>query len=511
MRLLRRNALGVYAVYAAAIASGLIVTPIVVRTVGQQAFGVWTFIGGLTIYLSVLDFGVGPAVVRFGAEARGRGATEDLNAIASSGLVMYAAIGLATLPIGIALAWLVPWLGHVPDDLVWDARVATLLVVLSLALRFPLGLFNNLLVARQRWDLQNLGNFVGTVLYAALVAALLPTVGGGIVLLAALTLGTSIVRLTLPLAWLKRELPELRVRRRFVSRARLRELTTFGSSNFLVHVSQKIVFSTDVIVVGIVLGAASAGVYGVPAKLFALVFGIGTAATSLMFPAFAELEGADARDRQRRLLLSGIRAGTALMLILALPLLLIPDLLISAWLREPGYGASYAVMAILAGVLLVHQPIYILTQFLIARGRQRQAAWASIITTLANLGLSFLLAWLWGIQGVAVSTLVTDLALFAWLIPRYAAPAAETSSTTLLRAIARPVLPALVVAAVVLVALARVWQPDTLLALTPLGLLWAVTAIAAIWWFGFAEHERRWLGIELRRGRAARSAATADI
>ena len=89
------------------------------------------------------------------------------------------------------------------------------------------------------------------------------------------------MRLGLPLAWLPREIPELRLRRRFVSRARLRELTTFSSSNFLVHIAQKIVFSTDVIVVAIVLGAAASGVYSVPAKLFALAFGIGTAATSL--------------------------------------------------------------------------------------------------------------------------------------------------------------------------------------------------------------------------------------
>ncbi len=510
MRLLRRNALGLYAVYAAAIASGLVVTPIVVRTLGQQAFGVWTFIGGITIYLSVLDLGVGPAIVRFGAEARGRGATDDLNAIASSGLAMYAAIGLVTLPIGVALAWLVPWLGHVPADLVWDARVATLLIVLSLALRFPLGLFNNLLVAQQRWDYANYANFLGTVLYAVLVAALLPTVGGGIVLLAALTLGTALVRQTLPLFWLKRELPELRVRRRLVTRARIRQLTAVSWSNFLLHVSQKIVFSTDVIVVGIVLGAASAGVYGVPAKLFGLVFGIGTAATALMYPAFAELEGADQPDRQRRLLLSGLRAGSALMLILALPLLLIPDLLISAWLREPGYGGSYAVMSILAAVLVVHQPLFVLSQFLVARARQRQLAWATIVSTTANLMLSVLLAWTWGIQGVAVATLVTDLFLLAWIVPRYAAPAAGTTVNALLWAMARPVLPAAAAGAIVLVAIARVWRPDTLLALTPLGVLWVVTAAVAIWWFGFADDERRWLELELRRG-GVRSAAAVDV
>ncbi|MBV8951245.1 MAG: oligosaccharide flippase family protein, partial [Actinobacteria bacterium] len=161
MRLLRRNALGVYAVYAAAIVSGLVVTPIVVRSLGKSGYGVWTFVGAVTIYLSVLDFGVGPAVVRFGAEARGRRSDHDLNEIASTGLALYAGIGALTLPIGIALAWLVPWFAGVHGHhLAWEARITTLLVVLSLALRFPLGLFNNLLVAQQRWDLQNLGNFV---------------------------------------------------------------------------------------------------------------------------------------------------------------------------------------------------------------------------------------------------------------------------------------------------------------------------------------------------------------
>ncbi|HZP72750.1 MAG TPA: hypothetical protein VFA97_05145 [Gaiellaceae bacterium] len=488
MRLLRRNTLGVYAVYAAAIVSGLVVTPIVVHAVGKPAFGVWNIVGAWTIYLSVLDFGVGPAIVRFGAEARGRGAVEDLNGVASAGLALYAAIGLVTLPVGVVLAWLIPYFGHVPHDLIWDARWTTLLIVLSLALRFPLGLFNNLLVAQQRWDLQNLGNLVSTVLYAGLVAALIPHFGG-IVLLAALTLGTSIVRLTLPLLWLKREIPELQLRRRLVTRARIKELTTFSSSNFLVHVSQKIVFSTDVIVVGIVLGTSPAAVYGVPAKLFALVFGIGTAVTSLMFPAFAELEGAGAGERQRRLLLTGMRAGTGLMLMLGLPLLLIPDLLIHAWIGK-GFHGSYIVMSILAAVLLVHQPLYVLTQFLMARGLQRPIAIAYIVTTSTNLALSVVLAWTVGLWGVAASTLVTDVLMFAWVVPRIGAPAAASTTVRMLLAIARPVAPALCAGAVILVALARWWHPDTLVSLVPLGALWAVVAGLAIWRFGLAGLER---------------------
>ena len=505
MRLLRRNALGVYAVYAAAILSGLLVTPVVIHSIGKSAFGVWSFIGSVTIYLSILDFGVGPSIVRFAAEARGRESDEDLNAVASTGLAMYAVIGAVTLPVGAALAFIVPPAVGAPHGLVWDARIATLLVVLSLAARFPLGLFNNLLVAQQRWDLQNLGNFVSTVLYATLVATLMPR-HGGLVLLGVLTLATTLLRLVLPLLWLKRELPTLRIGRRYVSRGRLRELVSFSSSNFLVHIAQKIVFSTDVVVVGIVLGSAASGVYSVPAKLFALVFGIGTAVTSLMFPAFAELEGAGAVERQRRLLLVGLRAGTALMLLLALPLLLIPDLLIRAWIGA-GFHGSYSVMAILAGVLLVHQPIYVLTQFLIARAKQREVALLSIVVTLANLALSFVLAWTWGLPGVAVSTLVTDALMLVWVLPRIAAPAASTSSFELVRALARPLVPAALAAIAVLVVVARAWEPRTLLALVPLGALWVVVAAALIWRFGLVREERDEFGRQFLRGRRAPAAA----
>ena len=118
--LFRRNALGTYGVYGAAIVSGLVVTPIMLHALGDDAFGIWAFIGAITIYLSVLDLGVGPSIVRFAAEARGRGQPEDTNALASAGLALYGVIGAATLPLGAALAWLVPLLIDTPDDLVWD-------------------------------------------------------------------------------------------------------------------------------------------------------------------------------------------------------------------------------------------------------------------------------------------------------------------------------------------------------------------------------------------------------
>ena len=64
-------------------------------------------------------------------------------------------------------------------------------------------------------------------------------------------------------------------------------------------------------------------------------------------------------------------------------------------------------------------------------------------------------------------------------------------------------LPAAAAAALVLVAAARVWTPQTLLELVPLGAAWAVVATLAIWRFGLSTDERAQLARQLRGGRGS--------
>jgi len=481
-----------YAVYAASLASGLAITPIVVHALGTTAYGLWAFIGAVTVYLGLLDFGVGPSIIRFGAVQRGRRAPEETSELASIGLVLYGAIGLLSVAAGVGLAWLVPVVLDLPDDLVWPARSATLLVVVGIAARFPLGLFGNLLVAQQRYDVVNL---LSVGLYAGLVVAIFQG-DGGVVLLSALALAATVFRLAFPLAWLPRELPSLRIRRGHITRARLRELIAFSWHNFLVHIASKIVFSTDVIVVGVLLGAEAAAFYAIPAKLFQLAFQVGVAGTNLLFPAFAELEGAGETDRQRAFLLTGLRGGMCVMLAFALPLVLVPDLFIRAWIGQ-GFGPSTWVMVLLGFTLLLHQPGQVLSQYLIARGQNRKLARVVLAAAGANVVLSIILAETVGLWGVALSTLVTDLAAMAVLVPRLVLRAAGLSARELAWALLRPVLPAVPLALVLLVVVARLYDPDTLASLVPLGVAWVAAFAPLAWLLGLSGRERSGLLREL--------------
>jgi L-alanine-DL-glutamate epimerase-like enolase superfamily enzyme len=103
------------------------------------------------------------------------------------------------------------------------------------------------------------------------------------------------------------------------------------------------------------------------------------------------------------------------------------------------------------------------------------------------------LAFAVGTWGVALATLVTDVAALAYAVWRLAAPAAGVPVRTLVGAVVRPVVPAAAVAVVVLVGLARLVDQDTLLGLLPIGVVWAAAGGAAIVRFGLEAEERRTL------------------
>jgi O-antigen/teichoic acid export membrane protein len=488
VRLLRRNLLTVYAAYGISIVSGLITVPIIVRALGREGYGVWAFIGSIVVFLNLLDFGIGPSVVRFAATYRGRGSSEETNALLSVGLVLYGAVTLVSLPVAVGLAFAVPPLLGLEGDIVWPARVAALIVAGTVVTRFPLGLASNLLLGQQRADVVNAANALAALSYLGLVAGLLLD-HPSLVLLAGISLGITVLRFVLPLPWLRAELPGLRPRRALVSRAGVRELLGFSWQNFLIHVAGKVVFSTDIIIVGILLGPSATALYGIPARLFSLAFGAGTAATDLLYPALAELEGRDELARQQALLLRGLRLGTALMAVLALPLIVIPDQLIDGWIG-PGFEDSAPVAALLGAALLLHLPAHVLSQYLVARARQRQLARAATAVVAANVAISIGLALWVGIWGVALATVVTEAVFVLAIVPRLVARADGPAPAELARAVLRPLGAAAVAAALVLGGLGRALDADTLAALAPVGALWVAAAAAAVWWFGLDEDDR---------------------
>ena len=504
MRLLRRNVVLIYGVYAATLVSGLVVTPIIVGALGTEQFGIWALIGSILGFIGLLDFGIGPSLIRFAAEQRGRGARGETSELTSTALAIYLVLAVLSVLQAVLLAFLLPHVVDISDEYVRAAQIAVVVSVGTFVLRFPLGLFGYLLAGQQRYDVLNVANILGALLYFGLAVLVLYVLDGSLVALAVITAIVTAFRLLLPLFWLRRELPDLRVRRSLVTRRQARELLTFSSRNMLIQVASKVVFSTDVIVVSIILGSVAAGVYGIPAKLFALAFGVGIASTTLLFPLLSELEGADDRERQERYLLAGVRLGLAVVVAVGLPLVFLPDRFLEAWLPSDfDVDTAAPILAILMVSLLFAQPGHLLAQYLVARGKHGRLAVARLATVAVNLLLSIGFALWVGIWGVAVATLATEALSAVVVLPYLLRRESSATASALAAAWLRPVGLGLLAAVPTLIALGRLFEIDTLAAFVGVGLCWLVLYGALVWRFAMREPERRTIGDAFGRGSSA--------
>jgi O-antigen/teichoic acid export membrane protein len=504
MRLLRRNVILIYGVYAATLVSGLVVTPIIVGALGTEQFGIWALIGSILGFIGLLDLGIGPSLIRFAAEQRGRNARGETSELTSTAFAIYLVLAVVSVLLAVLLAYLLPLVVDISDEYVRAAQIAVVVSVGTFVLRFPLGLFSFLLAGQQRYDLLNVANILGAVLYFGLAVLVLYVADGGLVALAVITAIVTAFRLLLPLLWLRRELPDLHVGRSLVTRRQAKELLSFSSRNMLIQVASKVVFSTDVIVVSIILGSVAAGVYGIPAKLFALAFGVGIASTTLLFPLLSELEGADDRERQERYLLAGVRLGLAVVVAVGLPLVFLPDRFLDAWLPSDfDVDTAAPILAILMVSLLFAQPGHLLAQYLVARGKHGRLAVARLATVVVNLLLSIAMALWVGIWGVAVATLVTEALSAVAVLPYLLRRESSASASALAAAWLRPVGLGLIAAIPTLIALGRLLEIDTLAAFVGVGLCWLALYAALVWRFAMRDTEKRTIGDAFGRGSSA--------
>jgi O-antigen/teichoic acid export membrane protein len=497
MKLAARNLGSNYLAYAASILSGLVLTPIIVGALGKEAYGAWIFVVSATTVLRLLDFGITPTVVRFTAFHRGRDAGEDIAELASSSLAVFLVLGLLSLVAGLVLAWFLPDLIELSPDLQQPAQVAAVIAVLTLGTQAPLGLFGSLLKGAQRFYILNVGALASILVYAALVIIVL-TRHSTLPVLATIALVSALVRLGYPVFFVRREFPELQLSRSFVSRKNVRGLLGFSWFAFLGHMAGKVIYSADVIVIGIILGAREVALYGVASRLFALVAAVASTGTDLLLPLQSELEGRRDHERQRTFLTAGVRASTSVAVLLGFPLIVLPSWVLTAWLGS-GFEGSASSLALLGAAALFTTTNSVLVLYLFARGRPALLAIAQSTLGAVNLGLTIgLLLTVGAIWTAAFATLVVE-ALGAVVVLPLLARRRGVSPRHLASAWASPLAAGVVAALPTLVLARAVTDTTSLLALAVVGAVWALVFAAVGWRLALTETER-----EIVRGLARR-------
>ena len=427
-------------------------------------------------------------MIRFTALHRGRSEQTELDSLASTGLAVYLVAGLISVVAGLVLAWFLPDMIDLSPQLEGPAQVAVVLAALDLGTQAPLGLVGSLLKGAQRFDVLNTGAIISIVTYAVLVVLVL-TEHPSIDVLATIALLATIVRLGFPVLFVRRELPGLRISPALVSFGGVRSLLGYSGFAFVGHAAGKVVYSADVIVIGTILGPEKVAFYAVATRLFGLASRMGQIGTDLLLPLQSELEGRAEHDRQRALVVSGIRSSMCVAVLLAFPLFVLPSWTLTAWLGS-GFQASVVPLALLGLAVLFTQPNAVLSQYLFAGGRPAQLALAQGSLSVLNLGLTVaLLLTIGDIWVAAFATLVAE-GIGAMVVLPLLARRRGMSLPGLFASWAQPIAVGAVAAVPTLLVARYVTSTDSLLVLAAVGAAWAAVFGAIAWRLALTPSER---------------------
>ena len=391
------------------VAAFLVITPMIARRLGNDAFGLWSVLQATIGLLGLLDFGFATSVVKFVAETRGQGNPDRLKRITATLFGVYIILGLVVISVALCLTTFLSTLLHIPADKVQTAQIAFILIAFRSAQAAPMGMFFGILTGFQRQAWANITQITGTLLYSAAAAWAL-IVHPSIEILAVVSLVTGIITSAFAALLCAAKCPGVSIRFRYFDRRLVREISSFSASLFLVQVSGFINTRVDALVIQQFLPLAMVAYYSVASRMATEVSALCRQLTNALTPLVAELQGLGDKERIR----IAFERGSKLSLAFASPLLVglfwFSGDVLAAWMGEEYRSATLACRLLLAAMMssVLHANA---ANILSMTGHQKFLSYAFIGGGLSNLAMTLALVIPLGMNGVALATLLSTLAV----------------------------------------------------------------------------------------------------
>ena len=139
-----------------------IYTPLTIYYLGKQQYGLFSFVNAIISYISIMDMGFSSAVIRFNSQYIAEKDEKKQAEVNGTFLIIYSVLAVLALVIGfivyknINLIW---GNGFTENELVLIHKML-LVAVASLAISFPLNVFNGIIVAYEKFIFSKLLNLV---------------------------------------------------------------------------------------------------------------------------------------------------------------------------------------------------------------------------------------------------------------------------------------------------------------------------------------------------------------
>ncbi len=395
-----------YANIALSISVGLVLTPLIIRSLGDSEYGLYTLIGSFVAYLSLLDLGLNYAVVRFVAKYRAEKDIEGENSFLSTAIFIYILIAAILVLVGSILYFNIELIfdKSLSGEQLSDAKIMYIILLFNLVVTLPGNTFSAICNAYEHFIFPRIISVIRYVLRVCVIYGVLKLGGKAI----ALVVVDTFFNLFLICSSFLYTRIKLKVKITF-KRANLEEIKQIFSYTAWIFIST-IVFSfqwqAGQVVLGINTSTVVVAIYAVGIMLGSYYTTFASAINSVLIPKATQMVVANSSgDQLTDAMIRVGRLNNYLLLLVLSGFFLFGMDFIKLWLGD-GYNESWIVAMLVMLVYTVPMTQIFGNSILEAKNKISFRAIWDIISMSVAVIIGFFASRTYGITGVILCLVI---------------------------------------------------------------------------------------------------------
>lgn len=382
---------------------GLVLTPFMIQKLGDSEYGLYTLIGSLIGYISILDFGLNNAIVRFVARYRALEDRKGEENFLATTMLIYTVIASLILAVGVFLYYHLEtvFTKLTPSELD-KAKVMFGILIFNLTITLPGGAFSAIANAYEHFVFPRMLNIVKYLVRSLLLVAILVW-GGDAVSIVVLDTVINLLVIGINAFYIFYKL-QVKFKLHKVDFTLVREIFNYSFWIFVFAIMGQFQWQSGQVILGVVSGTTAVAIYGVGIMLGTYYGAFSTAISSVFLPRATQMTALEASGEELTLMMVRIGRFSLITLLMILGgFLLYGQQFILLWV-----GKTYQNSWLIALIIMISYTLPLVQSFansiLEAKSTFAFKAVTYITLIVAGTVLGYFLIEYWGVFGLISGT-----------------------------------------------------------------------------------------------------------
>lgn len=272
----------------------LLYTPVMIRLLGQSEYGLYAMIGSVAAYLSIMDLGLGNAIVRYISRNRAIGDRDSESRLNGMFLFLYLIIGLLSVIVGVILYNSVEYVfaNGLSEAELQKAKIMIVIIIVNFTLSFPLSIFGSIMQAYERFIAVKVAGIMRLILSPLIILPLL-FMGYGSVMMVFVT---TLINISILLFYVFYCLRYIKVKFHMgkIDFHLLKEILGYSFFIFLGIIVDQVNWNTGQLILGAVSGTTAVAIFAIALHFVMLYRQFSSSISGVFLPKISMMVARDA-------------------------------------------------------------------------------------------------------------------------------------------------------------------------------------------------------------------------